>query len=116
MKRAVLPALVVVLLVAGCGDGGDGSSAKPANPGSIEAFDFGFKPAEATVEVGDTVTWTNTGEQIHNVKQLPGAPAKFFSEAIDVGESYEHRFTKPGNYPYLCTLHPDLMKGTLTVK
>src|SRR5581483_4848918 len=32
-------------------------------PGSI--VDFSFSPATITIHVGDTVTWTNTGQQPH---------------------------------------------------
>src|SRR5680860_908681 len=33
----------------------------------IEVVDFAFEPAELTVPVGATVTWTNTGERPHTV-------------------------------------------------
>ncbi|HYU60217.1 MAG TPA: plastocyanin/azurin family copper-binding protein [Solirubrobacterales bacterium] len=104
------------------GDGdsyGDGSSASTTSttaaaetaPGTVDTFDFGFDPAETTVKVGDTVTWENSGETIHTVKG-PG----FFSDGLDTGDSYEHKFTKPGTYDYICTLHPDQMQGTVVVE
>jgi|SRR5215210_3588235 len=105
------PLGAAMLAAPGCGSQDDGA-AEPVAPASsaIEARDFVFEPAGQTVERGDTVTWTNTGETIHNVKG-PG----FFSEAINPGESYEHRFSKPGTIKYLCNLHPATMRGTLEI-
>ena len=80
-------------------------------PDSVEAFDFGFGPEETTIETGDTVTWENTGDTIHTVKGQG-----FFSDGMNPGDSYKHKFTEPGTYEYLCTLHPDQMLGTVVVK
>ena len=116
-----LGALAISVPGLACGDDGGSSSstasssstsgaAAPAS-GSVDTFDFGFDPADDTVEAGDTVTWENSGETIHTVKG-----DGFFSKAINPGDSYEHRFTKPGTYDYICTLHPDQMQGTIVVK
>jgi plastocyanin len=96
---------------AGCGGDGDGGGGGSAAPGSVEARDFEFVPPDAEVGAGETVTWTNSGETIHNVKGKG-----FFSEAINPGDSYEHRFAKPGTYRYLCNLHPTTMRGTIEVR
>jgi plastocyanin len=77
----------------------------------VDTFDFGFGPAETTIEVGDTVTWENSGATTHNVKG-PG----FFSDGLEPGDSYEHKFTKAGTYDYICSLHPDQMQGTIVVE
>ena len=103
----------------GYGDGGSGTSttsstaaeAGGGEAGAVEAFDFGFGPVNVTVSAGDTVTWENTGETTHNVKGKG-----FFSDGLAPGDSFEHRFTSPGTYDYLCTLHPDTMQGTVVVK
>ena len=42
-------------------------------------------------------------------------PGFFSTRAMDPGQSYSHRFIKPGTYGYLCTLHPALMKGVVVV-
>ena len=116
-----LGALAISVPGLACGDGDGGRRAAPrrhrpsssAAPGSgsVDTFDFGFDPADDTIEAGDTVTWENSGETIHTVKG-----DGFFSKAINPGDSYEHRFTKPGTYDYICTLHPDQMQGTIVVK
>lgn len=110
-KRLLAVGLGTLLLgVPGLACGGGGSS--PSNTSNkVDTFDFGFKPAEETVKPGTTVTWTNSGTTTHTVKG-PG----FFSKALDPGKSYSFKFTKPGRYPYLCTLHPTLMRGTVVVQ
>ena len=102
-----LGALALSVPGLGCGSD-DGDRASPAAPepaapaGEVAAIDFAFEPATAEIGAGDTVNWTNEGEQIHNVKGKG-----FFSEAINPGKSYEHTFKRPGTYEYLCNLHPD---------
>jgi plastocyanin len=111
--------LSFVLVVAGCGGGDDeertGSVTEELSAGAVEAIDFGFKPTQTTVDAGTAVNWTNTGKQIHTVKQLPESKDKFFSKALEAGASFSHRFDRPGTYPYFCTLHPEQMKGTIKV-
>jgi plastocyanin len=119
VRRFVVAAAFGALLVAGCGGGGSSGSPeqKAAAPkGAIDTFDFGFRPGTATVRAGRTVKWVNTGQEIHTIKQLPGSQEKFFSRALDAGRSYSHRFSRPGRYPYFCTLHPQQMRGIVVVR
>jgi plastocyanin len=87
------------------------ATATGGEPVAVEAFDFGFNPNAAMVEPGETVSWENTGETAHNVKGKG-----FFSDGMNPGDAFEHEFTKPGVYDYLCTLHPDTMTGTVIVE
>ena len=98
-------AAVLGALLFGCG-GDDGSSP----PDSIAVRDFEFAPADFEAKRGDTVTWENEGEQIHNVKGTG-----FFSRAINPGERYQFEFAKAGTYDYVCTLHPQ-MRGRVVVR
>ena len=82
-----------------------------AGAGAVEMFDFGFDPNTTTIGVGDSIEWQNTGETLHNVKGKG-----FFSEGMEPGDTFEHEFAKEGVYDYLCTLHPDTMKGTVVVE
>jgi plastocyanin len=91
-------------LLFGCG--GDDASA----PDTIAVRDFEFAPPDYDAQAGETVTWENDGEQIHNVKG-----EEFFSRAINPGERYEFKFAKKGTYEYLCTLHPQ-MQGEIVVR
>jgi plastocyanin len=87
------------------------TTAAAGEPVAVEAFDFGFDPNAATIEAGDTVSWENTGETVHNVKGKG-----FFSDGMEPGDTFEHEFAKAGVYDYLCTLHPDSMTGTVVVE
>lgn len=109
-----LAALGAVLAIAPGAAGCGGDEPAEPDPGTapltVEARDFSFAPADLEVRRGQEVTWTNAGEQIHNVRGRG-----FFSEAIVAGESYRHRFARSGRYRYLCTLHPG-MRGEIVVR
>jgi plastocyanin len=100
-------ALLAGVAGTGCGSSGNSGGASPG----VKAGDFFFAAKEVHVNAGQTVTWTNTGQTIHTVKG-PG----FFSQAIDPGKRYSHRFPRAGRFAYLCTLHPAQMRGTVVVK
>ena len=87
------------------------AQADPAEvPVTIKNFDF--HPMALTVPVGTTVTWKNLDGEPHTVTSLDGG---FRSEALDEGDSFSFRFTRPGVYKYLCTIHPRMV-ATVTVK
>ncbi len=110
-----LGALFISASSTGCGDDdSEPVATSSAGGNAVEVVDFAFEPAELDVEPGTTVAWTNAGEQIHNVKAIGRGPG-FFSEAMNPGDEFEHRFSEPGTYDYLCTLHPEMMKATITV-
>jgi plastocyanin len=71
-------------------------------------------PANITVKVGARIKWTNFDATLHNVAITSG-PVKFSSAAFNKGATYTATFTKPGLYRYLCTFHPGIMTGTITV-
>ena len=104
-------AVALVLGLAGCGDEGDpGADETASGANAVEAQDFRFAPATVHVPVGATVTWRNTGGTDHTIKG-PG----FFSRAVPPGGRFAHRFAQPGSYDYVCTLHPDSMRGRVAV-
>ena len=106
-----LGALAISVPGTGCGsDDGEPATPDAGSANGVAAVDFAFEPETTEIEAGETVTWTNDGSTIHNVKGKG-----FFSEAIDPGERYEHEFSKPGTYEYLCNLHPDQMQATVEV-
>ena len=71
-----------------------------------------YDPATVTVDLGDTITWTNEGAAAegHTVTG-PG----FDSGVIEEGGTYSHQFTAAGVFDYLCALH-DEMAGTVVVR
>ncbi len=73
--------------------------------------DFRFSPSTITVDTGDTVAWTNDGSEPHDV-----TGSGLASGILQPGEGYSHTFTNPGRFPYLCSIHPENMKGTVIVR
>ncbi|WP_238598783.1 cupredoxin domain-containing protein [Saccharothrix sp. ALI-22-I] len=80
---------------------------------SVSISGYAYSPATLTVNVGDTVTWTNQDTAPHNVVVTSG-PEKFTSPTLQKGQSYTFTFTKAGSYQYYCSVHPD-MKASVTV-
>jgi plastocyanin len=91
-------------------DDGTTTSAAGGGGSEIAVKDFEFDPADASVSVGDAVTFTWEGEAPHNVTFDDG-------EKSDTQESgtFERTFDTAGDFPYQCTVHPQNMKGTVTV-
>jgi plastocyanin len=75
---------------------------------------FEFAPKTQSIAVGDTVTW-NFNDGGHSSTSLPGQPDKWDSDVEEKGAVFQHTFTKPGKYQYICVPHRDFMKGTLVV-
>ncbi len=75
-----------------------------------------FKPATATMKVGDTVEWRNVSLVEHTVTAdqaraaiaenvaLP-AGVKPFHAAVSGGATFRYTFEKPGVYKYVCLPH-----------
>lgn len=81
-----------------------------AGPGSVTIADFSFSPGSVTVNVGDTVTWTNTGKEDHTA-----TGDGFDTGLLSRGQSGSHTFSSAGSFSYVCTPHP-FMKGTVVVR
>lgn len=109
---------VVALVIVGCSStsntntpstGGTGTTA-PAAGTTITEKNFAFSPADATVKVGETVTFTNEDSAPHNVS-IDGKELG----SQDPGASVTWTPTKAGTYPYSCVIHPT-MTGQITVQ
>jgi plastocyanin len=79
---------------------------------NVEIQDYAYTPASMTVEVGDTVTWTNADSAPHTVTSKGGGPLD--SPTLQQGDSWSFTFTTAGTFEYYCALHPDMV-GTVTV-
>ncbi len=73
---------------------------------------FSFSPQVITVSVGSTVTWVNQDDTPHTVSSTDKL---FSSGALDTGDTFTYRFTKPGTYNYYCMIHPK-MTATVVVQ
>jgi plastocyanin len=70
-----------------------------------------FEPADVSVAVGGTVTWTHEGSLPHTVTASDGA---FDSGNLAGGETFSFTAEEAGTIDYACSIHPD-MTGTITV-
>jgi plastocyanin len=109
-NRAVAAVILAAFATASLAAAGAAFSA----PGdaSVTIKNFDFHPMAISVPVGATVTWKNLDGEPHTVTSIDGG---FRSEALDEDDTYSFRFTKPGVYKYLCTIHPRMV-ATVTVK
>ena len=83
------------------------------NPVASVSMDHNtFTPSEITVAPGTTVTWVNNETMPHTVV----APSQGFrSKTLVKDAKFSFTFTTPGDYDYLCSIHPN-MKGKVIVK
>ncbi len=128
--RLVLAALTAVTLVA-CGSSGSSgsssttSSATAAGSSSASSSSSGGGSAGSTITIksfsfttpdsvspGATITVDNEDGTAHTVTSDTG---NAFDDAASPGTSTFTAPTKPGSYPFHCTIHPS-MHGTLVVK
>ena len=80
---------------------------------TVDIIDFDYQPGSVTIQAGDTVTWTQSGEEPHTVTADDGS---FDSGNIEAGESFAMVFDAPGFYTYSCLPHKTLgMLGVLIV-
>jgi plastocyanin len=88
-------------------------------PGAATLGDKGFSPNPINVKVGDTVTWTNIDNMEHTVTSGTGpsdlSKGKQFDSGLSgptvltAGKTFSHKFTKAGEFPYFCQIHPTLV-------
>jgi plastocyanin len=93
------------------------SAADPALPAVAPSADiridnFNFTPPTLVVAPGTRVTWTNADDEAHTVVEKE---RKFKSAALDTDDTYSQTFTAPGEYEYICSIHP-YMTGKIVVK
>lgn len=81
-------------------------------PAAIRIDNFSFTPPTLVVAPGTTVTWTNADDEAHSVVEKD---RKFKSAALDTDETFSQTFTAPGEYDYICSIHP-YMTGKIVVK
>ncbi len=68
-----------------------------------------FIPADVTISVGDTVTWSNDDTAAHTVTSgiaSEGPDGIFDSSLFMAGTTFEHTFDEAGEFDYFCMVHP----------
>jgi plastocyanin len=89
--------------------------ARAANPDSVDIVNLAYNPAELSVQVGHTVTWTNNDGLGHTATSDAGAPAAFDSSTIAPSGTFQFTFDVVGTYAYHCAIHAS-MHGTVVVE
>lgn len=112
--RHVVPAVVLVAALTGCG-GGDAPQAQPPpeqpsqGTAGIVIENFTFSPSSLQVRVGQDVAVVNKDRATHTLTSTDG---KFDTGDLRQGETKTFRISEPGTYSYICDLH-QYMKGTV---
>ena len=112
-------AILAGVSLAACSPSGTaGSGATAGEPVATSVVDlppsYRFAPPAISVAVGTTVTWTNHDNFTHSVQFLDGGlPTEPLQ--MQPGASATFTFAAPGTYSYQCHLHPQNMRGTVTV-
>ncbi len=74
-----------------------------------------FSPASLTTQVGAVVEFRNTGTVAHTATFQGATDGCLSDAALAPGATWEVKFTAPGTYNYLCTIHAPSMNGEVTV-
>lgn len=69
-----------------------------------------FVPNTISVDLSNTVTWTNKDDTEHTVTSK--SSGAFNSGLFGANQSFSHQFTEDGTFEYFCQLHP-WMTGTV---
>jgi plastocyanin len=108
----VMPVMIAMLLLF-AGSSRVTATDQPSTANvAVKIDNFVFGPQAITVTVGTTVTWTNRDDIPHTAVSTDGV---FKSKVMDTDEKFSYTFTKPGTYPYYCSVHPK-MTGQIVVK
>ena len=111
MIRRFYIALGALAGAAGLWFAASGVAAGPSAKQTVAIEGTSYKPSTITVKKGESVTWVNKDPFPHTVTSA-GA---FDSKSIAANGKWTFRTTKAGEFPYICTLHPN-MKGTIKVE
>lgn len=97
------------------GAGGDSASGEPVATSTVNLPpSYRFDPPSISIAAGTAVTWTNNDNFTHSVQLLDdGQPSE--PMVMQPGASATFTFVTAGTYQYLCHLHPQNMRGTVTV-
>ncbi len=112
---AILAAVLAIGFVATVeGRRGFGLNAQEKASMEVKIDNFSFTPPTLTVTTGTTVTWTNRDDIPHTVVSTDDTKT-FKSKVLDTDEKFSFTFSKPGTFPYFCSIHPK-MTGKVIVQ
>lgn len=94
----------------GCHRAGVDGSLRDQQGNAVKHDDSSFTPTVIHVAQGDTVTWTNTEDVVHDI-----LGEDWGQQRLVKGSTLTRRFDNAGVYPYTCNLHP-FMVGAVVVE
>jgi plastocyanin len=125
MVHRLILTFVCTLALAGCGsDSSSPTSPSSSNPsrnqgnaiiigsGVSGATSAAFGSNPLTIAAGTTLTWQNEDNVAHTATSNTNV---WNSGTINPGGSFSFTFTQAGNFPYRCTVHPNMV-GTVIVQ
>lgn len=118
LRRAAAAALLATfaLALAACGSSSS-SQAAPVRATTVDMpKSYKFAPADIVVDVGATVTWTNSDNFTHSVQFKDGGLPTDPMVVEPGGTPVTFTFTQAGTFQYQCSFHPTNMQGTVTVE
>lgn len=101
--------LAIATILAGCTAPNDDDDREVVRIVGSDAD--GYDPADLEITAGTTVLWRNMDNQAHTAT---ADDESWDSGNIAPGETWEHTFDEPGEYPYHCMYHGP-QTGTITV-
>ncbi len=113
-KRALIitGVLLCSILLASCAKPEGTPARPPAKTYTVMMEGMTFMPDVVTVSVGDTILWVNQDLVAHTATSQTGG---FDSKLVDVRKSWRYTTDRPGDFDYVCSLHPT-MTGRLHVR
>jgi plastocyanin len=95
-----------------------------AKPKKVTVADFYFGPEKVTLKEGQSINWVwaeaNTYPHDVHLKSGPKSlkqKATYSTKTTAVTNAeFEKKFTTPGTYHFICTIHPTQMHLTVVVK
>ena len=117
MPQFVSPASVATMTVALA----VGAPAPARAQVAISIQDFEYTPATVTVQVGQTIRWTNNDVIEHTATSMTGpgtlVPSGVFSSPLlEIGQTFDFMPTVPGTFHYFCVPHGSSMVGIVIVE
>jgi plastocyanin len=119
----LLAACVAVVALSGATAAPAQPPRKAVKPVTVTVNDFYFGPSSVTIHKGRSIRWTwselNTyPHDVHLRKGPRGVSKSLYSTRTTAvtDAHFQRRFTTPGVYKFICTIHPTQMKLTVVVK
>ncbi len=115
--RCVAVLVCSLMVMAGCDDD-DGMGPSPGGStvsivvGASTLTTTAFSPNPINVSPGTTITWRNDDTVTHTSTSTTGV---WDSGSLAPNASFSRTFPSAGTFPYLCTIHPNMV-GTVNVQ